>query len=230
MNPFTVLAASYLGPEGYGNDRTGLFPWPGPLADALRQGEWEALRWSSLFTSETSRFGRMDFLSRLGLMAVELLDAGFASLAPAQRDRVGVCAESRSGSVATDVRFLQMPLASTFAYTIPSTVVGEICIRHRFRGPVMCLLPGPGQGGSLEMAQGWLARGEADACLCVGCDHLDKEVAPWLPLPHHLSSGGWMGCAALVGKRPAHGRECRWPPDPLETVARSLCFNRTGSI
>jgi hypothetical protein len=224
MTQFSILAASYLGADGYGNDRTGVRPWPAPLAQALERGELEALRWTSLFVSETSRFGRMDILSRLGLMAVELLDAGFAEMEPARRDAMGVCAETRSGSLATDVRFLQRPLASTFAYTIPSTVVGEICIRYHFRGPVMCRLLGPGPGGSLETALAWLARGDVEACVCVACDHLDKEVAAWLPLPQDMAPGDWGGCALMVGKRTDQNREYHGSPAPLETIARSLCF------
>jgi hypothetical protein len=223
MNELVIQAASFLGLEGCGNDRTGLRPWPAPVQAALQRGELESLHWGTIFDSQTSRFGRMDILSRLGLMAVELLDAGFEAMAPAQREAVGVCVETTSGCTATDRRFLQMPLASTFAYTLPSTVVGEICIRHRFRGPVLCLLPAPGQPGSLETVLGWLNRGEAEACLCVACDQLDKRIAASVLSPDDMPAGGWRGCAALVGRRTGGSRERRWRPEPLPRLAWSLC-------
>lgn len=223
MNSTVVLAASFIGAEGYGNDRTGLCPWPGPVAEAIARGELDALHWSTLFKSETSRFGRMDMLSRLGLMAVELLNASFERMEPARRDAVGVCVETQAGSLATDLRFLQMPLASTFAYTLPSTVIGEICIRHRFRGPVVCLLPGPGQTGSLPAAAGWLNRGEADTCVCVACDVLDKKIASPVFTPHDEPTNGWQACAVWLGPGVGASRERSLRLGSLSRLARSLC-------
>jgi len=222
MNPFAILAASFMGREGCGNDRTSLRPWPAPVAEALERGEFEALHWRTLFRSEASRFGRMDLLSRLGLMAVELLDAGLETMEPAQREAVGVCVETRSGCTAADVQFLQTPLASTFASTLPSTVVGEICIRHRFRGPVMCLLPVFEPGGSLEIARGWLQRGEAGACVCVACDLMDKKFAACTLSPHDAPSGGWQSCAVWIGRRTGASREHPWRRNSLPRLAHSL--------
>jgi hypothetical protein len=230
VNSFVIHAASIISLEGYGNDRTGLRLWPAPTAEALLRGDLEVLRWNTLFDSETARFGRMDFLSRLGLMAVELLDVDFGTVERAQRDAIGVCVESRSGCVATDRRFLQMPLASTFAYTLPSTVLGEICIRHRFRGPVMCLFPVSGQQGSLETVAGWLSRGEAQTGVCVACDLLDKESAAPMLSPDNVPIGGWQACAVLVGPPAGASRERPLRLDALPRVARSLCDPGTGKI
>ena len=221
MSDFVIRAASFIGAEGFGNDLTGLRPWPSTIAEALQRGELEALRWGTLFSSEASRFGRMDILSRLGLMAGELLDAGFDALEPTQRDTLGVCVETLSGCLVTDARFLQMPLASTFAYTLPSTVVGEICIRHRFRGPVMCLLPVPGQSGGLEAALGWLRRGEASACVWGACDFWDKKIAGAWPAQQDLPAGGWQGCAVLLGPHAGASREHQLLAEPLPRLARS---------
>jgi hypothetical protein len=223
VNKPVIKAASFIATEGYGNDQTGLVPWPTPIAEALRRGDLESVRWGTLFDSETSRFGRMDVLSRLGLMAVELLHAKFERMGPAERDAVGVCVETRSGCAVTDLRFLQSPLASTFAYTLPSTVIGEICIRHRLRGPVMCLLPVPSQGGSLEVALGWLERDEAGACVCVACDYLDKKIAASVLSPDDMPAGGWQGCAVLIGPSRGEIRELPWRLDSLPRLARSLC-------
>jgi hypothetical protein len=222
MSQFAILAASFISAEGCGNDRTRLRRWPETVAAALQRGEVEALSWSTLFRSETSRFGRMDLLSRLGLMAVELLDAGFETWEPAQRDAVGVCVETCSGCTAADAQFLQTPLAATFAYTLPSTVLGEICIRHRFRGPILCLLPKPGQGGSLEAALGWLNRGEADACVCVACDLMDKKFAASMLSPQDAPGGGWQSGAVLIGRQTGASRKYPLRPDWLPRLARSL--------
>lgn len=227
MSLGTVQAVSYLGPEGWGNDRLGLRSWPSETAAALESGDLERLHWSSLFSTDPSRFGRMDGLSRLGLMAVELLDAGFGDLDPARRDAMGVCVETRSGSLATDVRFLRLATAGTFAYTLPSTVLGEVCIRYRFRGPVLCLQPGGSdQGEALEVALGWLKRGEAEACVCIGCELPDKEVAARLALPEHARLGDWHGCAVLVGRQTRESGGPLWPCGSLSSLARARCWER----
>jgi hypothetical protein len=222
MNDLVIHAASFMDQEGHGSDRTGPLPWPPAVAEALRRGEIEALRWSMLFDSEPNRFGRMDLLSRLGLMAVELLDAGLQGMQSEERDNVGVCVETRSGCVATDLRFLQMPLASRFAYTLPSSVLGEICIRYRLRGPVMCLLTSPRQEGSLETALGWLNRGEAHRGLCVSCDLLDKGVSPSM-LSDQNAPKGWQACAVLIGRRSGASREQPLRLNSLPWLARALC-------
>jgi hypothetical protein len=227
MKELGILAASWISQEGYGNDLTGMTCWPTHVAQALERGELEALRWNTLFTSEMLRFGRMDLMSRLGLMAVELLGAPLAILSLAERDTVGVCVETGTGCVVTDTTFLQTPLASTFAYTLPSTVLGEICIRHRFRGPVLCLLPLPEQDGVLETARGWLEREEAGLCVCVACDLLDKRIAPQLRSLHDVTVGGWECCAVLIGWRTGASREHAWQSGRLSRLARRLCTSNT---
>ena len=137
MSHLAIHASSYLGPEGFGNDLTGLHTWPAPLNDALRRGELEGLHWSLVSASNPSRFARMDFMCRLGLLAAELLDAGLDAMPEARRNQIGVCVETFTGSLDTDVRFLQTPRPSLFAYTLPSTIVGEVCIHYRLKGPVL---------------------------------------------------------------------------------------------
>jgi len=158
-----MMTASYIGPEGYGNSRTGLKPWPTELAAAVARGEIPDTTWAALFPSSCPRFGRMDGLSRLGLMAVELLGVEFAD-----KDDVGVCLETNSGSIVADRQFLRTHSPSVFTYTLPSTAIGEICIRHRLRGPVLCLMTLTGDGlQAPQQAQAWLQTREARSCLCL---------------------------------------------------------------
>ncbi|HVM60829.1 MAG TPA: hypothetical protein VMV72_08180 [Verrucomicrobiae bacterium] len=122
--------------------------------------------WAARFSTSCPRFGRMDGLSRLALMAVESLGVEFEN-----RDEVGVCLETRYGSLGADRQFLRTLSPSVFSYTLPSTAVGEICIRHKLRGPVLCLLTESGDGRqALEHGQAWLMSGEATSCLCLCAD------------------------------------------------------------
>jgi len=224
MNGFGILAASYLGPGGYGNDLTGHKPWPVELGDALRRGELDALHWSMLFASDSQRFARMDLMSRLGLMAAELLHAGIDRMPANQRDRIGVCVETRVGCLATDLQFLQTPRPSLFTYTLPSTVLGEVCIRYRLRGPVLCLMsPGDGGGGAVQEAVDWLQTGDAGAVLCLSVEAVDPAVARLLPTLDGAGSNSWHAAALLIGK--ADGARRRYPlgSGSVERLGRGLC-------
>jgi 3-oxoacyl-(acyl-carrier-protein) synthase len=157
--------------------------------------------WAARFPNVSCpRFGRMDALSRLALMAVELLGAAFA-----ERDAVGVVLETQTGSLLADRQFLRTRSPSVFTYTLPSTAIGEICIRHKLRGPVLCLLTETGDGRqALAQAQVWLQTGEATSCLCL--------------------------CADAPGDRPAEAvalylRDAVGSDGALRDICRGLCMN-----
>ncbi len=215
MTTAAIQAASWLSPAGYGNELTGLRPWPTEIEQAIRAGNPEAAHWSVLFSSDPARFGRMDLMSRLGLMAIELLNAGLAEMPQTTRDRVGVLVETTAGSLATDLKFLQTPRASLFTYTLPSTVIGEICIRYRLRGPLLCLIGGSRREeaqavaapGALGEAVHWLQTGEAEACVCLRCDALDRESVATLETPALWPHPQWEACALLLGRSTGTSRE-----------------------
>ena len=201
--PIFVRAASYLGAAGYGNLRTGLQRWPETIHSALARGDVEAVHWSDLFASDPQRFARMDPLCRLGLMAVEFLADAIAGLGPAALTRVGVAVETAAGCATTDARFLKTPRPSLFAYTLPSTLLGEICIRHRFQGPQLCLLSPDGEGRQiLEEAMDWLRTGCAEWVVCLGCEALDGSAASMLS---PRLTAAWQAHALLLGLGPMAG-------------------------
>jgi 3-oxoacyl-(acyl-carrier-protein) synthase len=223
MTSPAILAASYLGPEGYGNDQTGLRNWPAPLSEVLRRGKIEELRWSALFKSEAQRFARMDWLSRLGLMAVELLDARFETRDAKDLEQTGVCVETASGCLTSDTEFLRLPRPTVFSYTLPSTVIGEICIRHRFKGPMLCLMSsGNSTRDALDEAAAWLREGSAKSCLCVSCEAVSPDAAALLP-PDLALENTWQACALLLGKKSGGPREHSLGKSTLTETCRRLC-------
>lgn len=176
MSGVIVRAASFLDRGGFGRTGTGRMPWPEPQALALG-GDPSTVAWPAFFDAPCPRFGRMDALAKLGVMAVELLGIDFAALPGGVRETLGVCIETRDGAIASDRKFLQTASPTVFTYTLPSTVIGEICIRHRLHGPVLCLMAAePGGRGALEEAVGWLETGDVDACLALGCEAEDGEA------------------------------------------------------
>jgi 3-oxoacyl-(acyl-carrier-protein) synthase len=224
MSPPVIQVASYLGPEGFGNDQTGLHPWPGAHHPSLQHGELAALHWSWVFPSDAPRFARMDLMCRLGLMAVELLDGGFAAMDSARRERFGVCVETAVGSLAADARFLQAPRPSVFTYTLPSTLIGEICIRYRLQGPLLCLLAQdrPERDGVNEAAH-WIEEGEAHDCLCVVCEAVDATLVRALPASAGLEASSWQAAAVWLGAGAGSVREHPLAAGSLLDTCRALC-------
>src|SRR5436190_8953297 len=90
-----------------------------------------------------ARFGRMDLMSQLVLLAVERLGVDFEAR---PRERIGICLATHAGSVSTDVEYWKGRntaggLSPTlFTYTLPSAAIGEIAIRHRLTGPNLCFV------------------------------------------------------------------------------------------
>jgi 3-oxoacyl-(acyl-carrier-protein) synthase len=224
LSEVVVRAASYLGPDGHGNDQTGLRPWPAHLREAFAQGDLSALHWTLLFQSDPSRFARMDLMCRLGLMATELLEAKLAEMDAGRREQAGVCVETCAGSLTTDVRFLQTPRPSLFTYTLPSTLVGEICIRYRLRGPVLCLVAPepPGRAGLLE-GMDWVRQGEVEDCLCVVCEAADCELPKVVSESIGAKPSAWRAAALLLGRSQGRGGESPPGPGSLAEICRALC-------
>jgi hypothetical protein len=89
------------------------------------------------FNWQYPKFFKMDNLSRLGWAATELLLEGWDAAAY-QPQEVAVVLSNASSSLDTDYKYTQtmkeIPSPSVFVYTLPNIVIGEICIRHRFKG------------------------------------------------------------------------------------------------
>ncbi|MCG3147546.1 MAG: hypothetical protein PCFJNLEI_00986 [Verrucomicrobiae bacterium] len=129
-----------------------------------------------------SRFGRMDPVCQLGLTAVEALGVKFGS-----RADIGVIVATNAGSLTTDVQYWRTRnepggvSPSLFIYTLPSSVTGEIAIRHGLTGPNLCLLGGCDQ--VLGEAAEWLRHGEATGCVCVECDVVATDAGELAGVP-----------------------------------------------
>ena len=228
MSDLVIHAASYLGPEGFGNDQTGLRPWPATLAENLSRGELDGLHWSLLSDSDPSRFLRMDLMCRLGFMATELLAINFDSMSDSRREQLGVCVESFTGSLDTDIRFAQTPRPSIFAYTLPSTVIGEICIRYGLKGSVLSLISSDMNSSNvLAEAAEWLRAGDAEMVLCLGIEAMNRSTMNAVALPEIFSPRGWHGAALLLGRTENSLRERPLTSGPLVEVCQKLCSSST---
>jgi 3-oxoacyl-(acyl-carrier-protein) synthase len=124
------------------------------------------------------KFGRLDLASQLAVLAVESLSLKFDAW---PRDRIGLCLAVQAGSLTTDVDYWNGrnqpggPSPALFTYTLPSSPLGEVAIRHRLTGPNLCLV-GDDRLALAEAAD-WLRRETVEGCLCIACKAISPAVA-----------------------------------------------------
>jgi hypothetical protein len=94
------------------------------------------------FSMSYPKFYKMDSLSKLGFLSVELLlrETGWLDRYPGHE--VGIVCMNASSSLDTDIRHQEsildranyFPSPAIFVYTLPNIMMGEISIRHKITG------------------------------------------------------------------------------------------------
>lgn len=83
------------------------------------------------------KFFKMDRLSKLGLLAAEVLTKNGRQRAYAP-ENTGIVLTNAQASLDADIRYYasvsNLPSPALFVYTLPNIVIGEISIRHGFKG------------------------------------------------------------------------------------------------
>ena len=90
------------------------------------------------FAWQYPKFYKMDNLSKLGWLANEvLLQNSFKNEKYLPED-IGVVLSNANSCLDTDTRYYEtvksIASPALFVYTLPNIVIGEICIRHNFKG------------------------------------------------------------------------------------------------
>lgn len=189
----------------------GAVDWAGAIGGALPatplpEGGIARLRWRQLFESENATFRRLDPLSRCVSVAVEAAGAAGA-IPPERRGETALVMASRYGCLHSDLRFEEsrapgrQVAPAVFPYTLPSTCLGELAVRHGFKGPMLCLSSEdePGGEGLIE-ARALIELGEASAAIvCLG-DYVGEEEARKLRVEAVCEV---VALVLLEGERPA---------------------------
>lgn len=159
-----------------------------------------------LFGFVDPTFRRLDRLSRALVIAAGAAGVGKRLSAEERRDTALVL-ETERGCLESDLEFaagleagvVRGPL---FPYTLPSTCLGELALRHSLRGPTYCLAPASGLAdphgvgrAALAEARAILAEHEARFAL-VAC----AEV---LAAPRAGRPAALLAVVALIGPRAA---------------------------
>lgn len=165
-----------------------------------------------LFGRSDETFRRLDVASRALVLACEAL--GLAAVLPARdRERTAIVVATSLGCLDADRQFArslgaEMLDAPIFPYTLPSTCVGEIALRHGLRGPGVCLSTPPGEHGlGFAEAVSLLATGDADAVVAATVDvaRADPTVCE-------------VAVALLTRPRPGGPGWTAWQADPVTAI------------
>lgn len=146
------------------------------------------------FDWQYPKFFKMDNLSRLGFAAAELLLTGWDATAY-QPQELAVVLSNANSSLDTDYRYTEtvkdIPSPSVFVYTLPNIVIGEICIRHRFKGESAFFLSTHFDATLLTRYVGYvLEAGIAGACIAGWVEWLGESFKAALFLIERSETAG----------------------------------------
>lgn len=98
-----------------------------------------------LLNLEYPKFFKMDILSKTAVLLTELLlqTNNHLSLSH-QLNTTAVVLATTKGCISVDKQFNatieNIPSPALFVYTLPNIMLGEICIKHHFKGEQMCFI------------------------------------------------------------------------------------------
>ncbi|MEO6596556.1 MAG: beta-ketoacyl synthase N-terminal-like domain-containing protein [Planctomycetota bacterium] len=136
----------------------------------------------TVFGRSDETFRRLDRVSRALVLASTA--AGLDAVLPeGARAGCALVIETTLGCLDSDLRFAQslgtgMCDGPIFPYTLPSTCLGEIALRHGLRGPSLCLSIAPeARGLAFAEATNLLAAGETEFALVGTVDVLEQATS-----------------------------------------------------
>jgi len=128
------------------------------------------------FVKSYPKFYKMDRISKLGFLAIEILLENLSWIKELAKEKVAVLVQTAQGSLDTDLHYMMniqdpqdyFPSPSVFVYTLPNIVIGEVCIRNGFKGENLCLAS---ENFDFQLAEtairDWLSNGQT-ALVLVG--------------------------------------------------------------
>lgn len=127
-----------------------------------------------------SRFHKMDNLSKLGWLAAEILLRNSLEHNKYKAEDIGVVLANSSSSLDTDIRYFEtaktIASPALFVYTLPNIMIGEICIRHRFKGENAFFIFEHFPAGFIQQyVNNLFINNNLQACVCGWVELLDNQ-------------------------------------------------------
>lgn len=132
------------------------------------------------FEIQYPKFYKMDSLSKLGWLAAEVLLKKSFNAGEYEPGAVGVVFANASSSLDTDIKYFEtardIASPALFVYTLPNIVIGEICIRHGFKGENAFFIFDAFDAGFMEQYVANLINCNIlQACICGWVEILDDQ-------------------------------------------------------
>ncbi|MBK5273182.1 MAG: hypothetical protein JJE22_19445 [Bacteroidia bacterium] len=132
------------------------------------------------FQLQYPKFYKMDNLSKMGWLATELLVKDSFQAGKYEPEDIGVVLANASSSLDTDIKYYEtakdIASPALFVYTLPNIVIGEICIRHHFKGENAFFVFDQFDAGFIEQYVSNLINNNIlQACICGWVELLDDQ-------------------------------------------------------
>ena len=141
------------------------------------------------------KFYKMDNLSKLGWLAAEILLKDNFDAGKYEAGDIGVVMANTSSSLDTDIKYYEtakdIASPALFVYTLPNIVIGEICIRHHFKGENAFFICDKFDGEFIEQYVSNLINNNIlQACVCGWVELLNDQYKTVLFLVEKETSPG----------------------------------------
>ena len=139
------------------------------------------------------KFYRMDNLSKLGWLAMEiLLKEGYTK--SYQSQDVGIVLANKSSSLDTDIKYFEsaktIASPALFVYTLPNIVMGEVSIRHHLKGESALFVSDQFNSGFIqEYVEGLFVEGSVESCICGWLEFFGNDIEADLYLVEKIING-----------------------------------------
>ena len=124
------------------------------------------------------KFYKMDSLCKWAWVAAEALFYEKDLYLSIDKSRIALVLMTSHGCIDVDKRYLggiTVPSPALFVYTLPNIMLGEICIRHGFKGEQVCLVNEHFDTDELFFTVNDIMKKGMDACLCGWVDVAGDE-------------------------------------------------------
>jgi hypothetical protein len=140
------------------------------------------------------KFHKMDMLSKLGLLAAEILLKETDHRESYQAEETGIILSNTNGSLDVDLKYAKTMHAGAspalFVYTLPNIVIGEIAIRHKIKGENAFFVFKSFHGNFIAEYVNGLFNGKLiKSCICGWVDFLEGKYEALLMLVETVRKG-----------------------------------------
>lgn len=123
------------------------------------------------FGLQYPKYFKMDNLSKLGWLANEILLQGSFDKEKYKPEDIGIVLSNTNSSLDTDIKYYEttktIASPAQFVYTLPNIVIGEISIRHHFKGEHAFFIFEDFDAGFIEQYVGSLVNNNIlQCCIC----------------------------------------------------------------